>query len=285
MISYFFYRIAESLALLLPLRLAYTFATVLSYIYYIFAFRDRREVTANLKSIFPDKPGRDIATMRFQVFRNFAKYLVDFLRFKKINESYIRENIKLVNFEHIQEGLRRGKGVIILTAHLGNWELGGVVVSSLGYPLVSVALPHKSREVNRFFNEKRESKGLKILSLGSAAKSCLRALRQNQLLALLGDRVFAEKGRVVEFFGRPTLLPEGTAVLALQTQAAVVPGFMLRNPDDTFSLIFEKPIDFTLSKEREKNVEAIMIKCKEVFERYIRSYPQQWYMFRRFWEE
>jgi KDO2-lipid IV(A) lauroyltransferase len=285
MISYFFYLIAEALAVSLPLKSAYALATFLSYIYYIFAFRDRRQVTDNLKVIFPEKSKKDIAFIRFQVFRNFAKYLVDFLRFKKLDANYVKDNVRLINIDNIKEGLNRGKGVILLTAHLGNWELGGMVLSLSGYPFLTVVLPHKSKEVTKFFNEKRESKGLEVLSLGKAAKGCLRALRHNQVIALLGDRDFTEKGRVMDFFGKPALLPFGAAVLSWQTQAAVIPGFMLRNSDDTFSLVIEKPLEFLLSGEREKDLEIIMSQCKAVFEKYIRSYPDQWYMFRRFWKE
>ncbi|MBN2831350.1 MAG: lysophospholipid acyltransferase family protein [Candidatus Omnitrophica bacterium] len=285
MISYLFYRLGEALALTLPLKLAYALATFLSYVYYIFAFRDRRQVTDNLRVIFPLKNKKDIASIRFMVFRNFAKYLVDFFRFDKLDANYVKDNVKLFGLDNIKEGLSLGKGAILLTAHLGNWELGGLVLSLSGYPFLTVTLSHKSKEVTKFFDEKRESKGLKILSLGNAAKGCFKALKENQLIALLGDRDFTEKGRVMDFFGKPVFLPEGAAFLSLKTGAAIIPGFMLRNKDDTFSLIIEKSLEFTLSGNREKDLEIIMFKCKGVFEKYIRSYPDQWYMFRRFWRE
>ncbi|MDD5665213.1 MAG: lysophospholipid acyltransferase family protein [Candidatus Omnitrophica bacterium] len=285
MISYWFYKFSEALALAIPLKLAYALAKVLSGIYYIFAFRDRKMVTDNLKVIFPLKGNKEIASIRFKVFRNFAKYLVDFLRFKKLDKKYIRDNVKVINIESVEEGLRRGKGVILLTAHLGNWELGGMVISQLGYSLLSVALAHKSPKVDRFFNDKRESKGMEVLPLGKAAKGCLRGLRKNRLLALVGDRDFTDKGRITNFFGKPAILPEGAAVLSLQTGAVIIPGFMLRNNDDSFNLIFEKPLEFNLTMNRGNDLDIIISKCKSVLEEYIRAYPDQWYMFRRFWKE
>lgn len=285
MISYWFYKISEAIALLIPLRMAYALAKVLSGVYYIFAFRDRRMVTDNLKVIFPLKGDREIASIRFRVFRNFAKYLVDFLRFKKLDKKYISNNVKIINLESVKEGLGRGRGVILLTAHLGNWELGGMVISQLGYSLLTVALAHKSPKVDRFFNDKRESKGMEVLPLGKAAKGCLRGLRHNRLLALVGDRDFTDKGRVTDFFGKPAILPEGAAVLSLQTGAVIIPGFMLRNKDDSFSLIFDKPLEFNLSMNRDNDLDNIISKYKSVFEEYIRAYPDQWYMFRRFWKE
>ncbi|MFY9402726.1 MAG: lysophospholipid acyltransferase family protein [Candidatus Omnitrophota bacterium] len=285
MISYSFYRFAEVLALSLPLNLAYSVAILISATYYIFAFKDRKIVTQNLRAIFPKKTKREISSIRLRVFLNFAKYLVDFLRFKKIDMNYIKSKVTLKGIENIKEGLKAGKGVILLTAHLGNWELGGVVLSQLGYPLLSVALPHKSKKVDEFFNEKRQSKGIDIFPLGRAAKACLRALKENRLIALVGDRDFTDKGRPVYFFGKIALFPEGAAVLSLQRGSLIIPGFMLRNRDDSYDLIFEKPLEFTLGVSRRQDIDSIISKCAKVFEKYIYKYPDQWYMFRRFWRE
>jgi KDO2-lipid IV(A) lauroyltransferase len=285
MVSYISYRIGEMLCLSLPLRAAYGVAVFLSNIRYLFAFEDKRIVTGNLRSIFPDKNDKEISRIRLQLFHNFAKYLVDFLRFKKLNIDYIKKNVKIVNLEYIDEGLKGGKGVIVVTAHLGNWELGGVVVSMIGHSLSTVALAHKSKIVTDFFNAQRESKGLKVFLLGNAAKGCIRVLRDNEILALVGDRDFTEGGRLLDFFGKPSFFPEGPAVFSLHTGAAIIPGFMLRNEDDSFSLVFEKPLQYEVTGDRDKDLDTIITKYKSTFEKYIRFYPDQWYMFRRFWKE
>ena len=102
-------------------------------------------------------------------------------------------------------------------------------------------------------------------------------------MALAGDRDFTEKGMVLEFFGKPTFLPEGPAAFSLKTGAAIVPGFMLRNKDDSFTLSFEKPIEFTATGNTEKDTRELINRYKIVIEDYIRRFPGQWYMFRRFW--
>jgi KDO2-lipid IV(A) lauroyltransferase len=242
-------------------------------------------VTDNLKAIFPGKSGPEIAKIRQQVFRNFAKYLVDFFRFEKIDSRYIERYVRIKNIHHLDEALKNGKGAIVLTAHLGNWELGGVVVSLLGYPFYAVALPHKDRRVNEFFNYQRESKNLHVLPLGRAVRACLRLLKENKLVVLVGDRDFTEKGVVGEFFGRQAIFPEGPAAFALQTQAPIIPGFMLRNSDDTFTLQFEKPLTFKTTGEKEKDMREVIKEYTGIFEDYIRRYPDQWFMFRRFWKQ
>jgi KDO2-lipid IV(A) lauroyltransferase len=267
----------------IPLRTGYKLAVFFSDLHYIFADKDRRAVIGNLKAIFPEKSDKEIKKIRIWMFRNFAKYLVDFFRFEKLDKDYISKNIRIENIDNFDKALLKGKGVIVLSAHLGNWELGGVVVALLGYPLWAVVLPHKHKSVNNFFNFQRESKGVGIIQLGNAVRQSLNVLKENKVLALVGDRDFTEKGIVLDFFGKPTFLPEGAAAFSLKTGAAIVPGFMVRNSDDSFTLRIEKPLEFTLTGDKKNDVIEIISRYKIIFEDYIRKYPDQWYMFRTFW--
>ncbi len=207
MSNYYIYRFGQFLALSLPLRLAYLLAAFFAQGYYLFAFRDRRLVKANLKVIFPEKSNGQLRRISRRVFRNFAKYLVDFFRFEKFDRGYIDKRIKLENLCYFDQALAKGRGVVVLTAHLGNWELGGVVLAQLGYPFWAVALPHKNKKVDSFFNGQRNRKGVKVVAIGKAVRSCIAEIRKNHLVALVGDRDFTEKGIVLDFFGKPTHFP------------------------------------------------------------------------------
>ena len=266
----------------LPLKFSYILAVFVSDLHYIFADKDRQYTMANLKAIFPDKTNKEIRKIRRGMFRNFAKYLVDFFRFPIIDESYIRHYITIENRGYIDDALARKKGVIVLTAHLGNWELGGLVLGVLGYPFWAVALPHKNTKVNDFFNSRRESKGVHVIQFGKAARMCLSLLKDNCMVALVGDRDFSnDAGTVIDFLGKRTYLPKGPAKFALKTGAAILPGFMVRNPDDTFTLRIEKPIVCGTAD----TVETVTGEYKKIIEGYIKQYPHQWYMFRKFWIE
>lgn len=283
MFNYILYRIGQFIALHLPLKVGYKIAVFISDLHYIFVPRDRRAVKGNLKAIFPDKSDRDIRRIRITVFRNFAKYLVDFFRFSELTQEYIKRNIKIENIGYVDGALAKNKGVIILSAHIGNWELGGVVLGLLGYPFWAVALPHKDKRVNNFFNFQRESKGMKVIPLGRAVKECLNVFKNNGIVALAGDRDFTEKGLSLDFFGKPTFLPVGPAAFALKTGAVIVPGFMLRNSDDSFTLRFEQPIEPLSSNNNDNDLKELMTRSKTIIEGYIRRYPGQWFMFMRFW--
>ncbi|MDD5108943.1 MAG: lysophospholipid acyltransferase family protein [Candidatus Omnitrophica bacterium] len=283
MLNYYLYRFGQFIALNLPLKFVYCFAMFLADLHYFFAFRDRRFVRNNLRVIFPDKPIRDLRKISRKVFQNFAKYLVDFFRFEKLDLEYIDKNIKLENLHHFDDALSKGKGAIVLTAHLGNWELGGVVIAQLKYPFWVVALPHKNKKVNGFFDTQRNGKGVKVIAMGKAVRSCISEIRNNHMVALVGDRDFTEKGIVIDFFGKPTHFPKGPAALSLMTGALIVPGFMLRNPDDSFTLRIEKPIEFSPTGDREKDLAGLVTVYKKIIEDYIRKYPEQWYVFHKFW--
>lgn len=285
MLNYILYRIGQLIALYLPLKIAYQIALFVSDLRYLFSCKDRRIAKDNLKAIFPDKSDREIRKIRIRIFRNFAKYLVDFFRFSKLDVQYIKENIKIENIHYIDEALSKGKGAIIVSAHLGNWELGGVVVALLGYPFWAVALPHKYKKIDDFFNHQRGIKGMKVIPLGKAVKRSLEVLRENSVLALAGDRDFSEKGIVLHFFGKPTIFPQGPAALSLKTGATIIPGFMIRNREDSFTLRFEKPLNFTATGDRNNDFRELTTQFKDIFEEYIRKYPEQWYVFRKFWKD
>jgi len=284
-LNYYFYRLGQFIALILPLRLVYCFAVFLADLHYFFAFRDRRFVKANLRVIFPEAKNKQLRKISKKVFRNFAKYLADFFRFEKLNRAYIDKNIKLENLHYFDQALAVGKGVVVLTAHLGNWELGGVVLAQLGYPFWAVALSHKNKKVNDFFVAQRARKGVNVIAMGKAIRSCISEIRNNHMVALVGDRDFTEKGIVIDFFNKPTHFPEGPAALSLMTGASIIPGFMLRNSDDTFTLRIEKPVEFSPTGDKAKDLKNLITVYNGIVEDYIRRYPDQWYVFRRFWVE
>lgn len=285
MFNYLLYRAGQFIAFHLPLKIGYAVAVSLARAHCFFSASDRSAVENNLRAIFPDYPETTIRRLSVKTFENFAKYLVDFFRFQILDKEYVARNVKVENIHYLDPARYSQRGVITLTAHLGNWELGGVVIALLGYPLWVVARPHKQARVDRFFNRQREAKGVKVIPLGHAARLCLNLLKGNGLIALLGDVDFYKSGISAELFGRPALLPQGPAVFALKTGSLIVPGFMLRNPDDSFTLKFEEPIEPVVTGDKEKDIKELAGRYLRVMEGYIRNYPEQWYMFRRFWQQ
>ena len=277
------YKIGKFLALILPLNVGYLIAIILSDFHYLISKKDRDIILNNLRAIFPSKKEREIKKISVEVFRNFGKYLVDFFRFSKLNKEYILRNVKIEGREYLDRALKEKRGVVGLTCHMGNWELGGVVMAGLGYPICAVALPHRDIRVNNFFNRQREMKGLNVIPLGRAVRSCIESLKENKIVFILGDRDFTQGGIILDFFNRPSFLPRGPAVFSLMTGSPVIPGFMIREKNKKFRLIFEKPIQSTPTGDQKNDIKELTKRCIERIEEYVKKYPEQWLMFQRFW--
>ncbi len=289
MFKYYLYRLAYFLANRLSMALSYRIAIFLSDLHYVFSFRDRRAVKSNLRKILPSVPSEErLSALTREVFRNFGKYLAEFLRMEKmVDEDFIAKKVKVENSGHVRQALDKGKGAIIVTAHIGNWEMGAVLLSVLGYPVIAIALPHKERPVNDLFNHQREVKGITVIPTSGAIRKCIEYLKENKVVAIVGDRDFSSKGggEVLDFLGHKALIPKGAAIFSQMTGAPVIPTFLVREDDYTFCLSMGDPIfptkDAPASHERE-TILKIMSQYMAAIEEKIRQHPTQWLMFREF---
>lgn len=287
MFKFLLYKLGQFVVNLLPLQLAYSFAAFVSRIQYYFSFRDRKAVQKNLQAICGSLA--DVRSLSYDVFINMGKYLVEFFKMNtKIDEEYIRENVRLRGFEHIDGAVKRKKGVILVTAHIGNWELGAVILSVLGYPSMAVALPHKERPVNDLFNRQREMKGLTVVPPSSAVRRCMEHLRNGGLIALVADRDFSAHGIEMEFLGRKTMIPRGAAMFSVATGAPIVPTFLIRQETGKFEFSCYEPIippDQAESANEEEKIRGVIRQYLNVIEQQIRQYPSQWLLFREFGQQ
>jgi len=283
MYDFIHYKIGKFLSLILPLKVGYIIAIILSDLHFLTSQKDRDIILNNLRTIFPLKSEKEIKKIAIKVFRNFGKYLVDFFRFSKIDKEYIKRYVKVEGREYIDKVLKEGKGVVTLTAHIGNWELAGAVMAVLGYPICAIALPHKDKRVDNFFNRQRQMKGVKVIPLGRAVRSCIESLKNNKIISILGDRDFTQGGMILDFFNHSSSIPKGPAAFSLITGAPIIPGFMIREKDDKFRLILEEPISFSPSGDREKDIQELTKKCIRRIEEYVKKYPDQWCCFGKFW--
>ena len=283
MFNYLLYRIGEGLALCLPSRILYGLAWIISTLQYLFSRQDRTSVRENLKAIFPDIDRRLLEKYTKGVFLNFGLYLANFLRFKKIDLNYLKEHLIIEGLAEVDKALAQKKGLIILSGHIGNWELGGIALGLLGYPINAITLTHKDPRVNQFFNRQREKKGFKAIPLGKAVRGCLEAFSRNEIVCILGDRDFTQGGLVVDFFGRPSLIPKGPAVFFLKNKVPIVMALSLQEDSDKFRLSFSPAIQFQSSGNYEEDLILFTKDYLKRIESSIRRLPWQWAMFRRFW--
>ncbi|MFH1305775.1 MAG: lysophospholipid acyltransferase family protein [Candidatus Omnitrophota bacterium] len=281
---YVLYAIGRKLALVLSQETFYKVAVFLADIYYIFARSDRRNLTGNLKVILKTNEDKVIKEHVRNVFRNFNKYLVDFFRFSELTRDYMISQALIEGKQNIDQALTAGKGAILVSAHIGNWELGGAIVASMGYELYAIALNHDDERIDNFFALQRNTAGMKTIPIGAQLKNCFKVLRKNNLLAIVGDRVFSDNGLEVNFFGRPTVLPKGPAFFNLRTGAPLIPTFTMRDKDGRFRMVFERPLETCLTGDEKTDIKRITESYVAVLEKYVRNYPDQWYICKKMWE-
>lgn len=283
--NFYLYQIAQFLVRCLPLKAAYAVAIALADAHYLLSKADRLAVTANLKVItgraqVPPAMVRD-------VFRNFAKYLADFFLMEKfLTHEYIKTHVHIDNIDCLDEVLKKGKGCIMVSAHLGNWELAAAVFTILKYPFSAVALPHKDPRVNKFFNDKRAHFGVRIISTAVAIRRCMEELKAKGLVALLAERDFNQHGMIMDFLGRPTMIPKGAALFALKTGTPIMPAFFTRRDGDHFYFRFHDviyPPSIPDGQITDAHIRALIAQYVPVIEKEIRQEPTQWLMFREFW--
>ncbi|MDD5069787.1 MAG: lysophospholipid acyltransferase family protein, partial [Candidatus Omnitrophica bacterium] len=218
---YYLFYLGRVLALLIPRRVCYFLAKIIALIYYNFSRSDRKAVLSNLSPIIDDEKTR-IVTAR-KVFINFAYYLVDFFRYRKLDLSFIEKYVVISGLDNLNRCFAENKGVVLLSAHLGNYELGGAVLALLGYPFCALALPHRDKRVNRFFDNQRNLVGVEVIPTGGVSRRCLSSLRKGKIVAFLGDRDFSGKGVRTAVGNSYSFLPKGPAFFSFKTGAYILP--------------------------------------------------------------
>ncbi len=265
----------------LPRRLCYWFARRFADFYSGRAPVDRESVRRNLTAVM----GREASSQEVrEVFRQFAMYLVDFFRFSRLTREEVRRWIRIEGVEHMEEALRKGKGAIGLSAHLGNYELAAAVLGLLGFPVYAMVFVHQNPRVDAFFTRQRARVGVHGIRVQGKnhrvlLEASLSALNRNGILALVGDRDFFDHGFDLPFFGRTVKIPRGPAAFSVRTGAPIVPGFLVREQDGRYRFVLEPPITVPEGLPREQAVRRMTEQCVEVMSRYIRRYPTQWYLF------
>lgn len=279
------YRIGIFIALNTPIRAGYRIAAFASSLYAFFSLADRDALNDNLKQLFPDYEDDRLKSIASQIFINFGKYLVDFFRFSLIDADYIKRYVKVEGRHHLDEVLKQKKGAILTSAHIGNWELGGVALAALGFPLSVVALTHKQDNIDKFFTQQRLEKGVGVIPVGIAVRRCFKVLANNGAIALVSDRDYFDNGLEVEFFGKKAIIPKGPALFSRRCQAPIVPVFMLRNKDDTFTLKILEPIMPVNTHNEQEDLISVTERVIKTIESVVKENPEQWFVFKRFWEK
>lgn len=288
----FFFQFCSTL---IPRPIQKFFSVVVGDLFYLLMRKTRANVRKNIEGIGRGRwSNGKIDVITRKTFQNYGQYLLDYMVMHRLRlsnkERWIEEE---VGGEYMVEALQRGKGVICITPHLGNWEIGGLLFSFRGGKLSVLTLDERDRDTKSFREEMRKSRKIKNLYIDPrddspmAILDVVKTLRQNEIVAMLGDRIESQKTMIFEFFGKETLFPIGVGIIAMATGAAVLPVFVVMEQNRKYRGIIEAPIYFesSIRGDREVILRKGMENLIKKFEGYIEKYPDQWYNFYSYWDE
>jgi KDO2-lipid IV(A) lauroyltransferase len=270
----------------MPRRIAYPTAKTLARLGFHLARRQRRAGLHNLQMAFPELSQNARERILRGSFENLGRLLVEFTHMPELNKGNICRFVVHDGLENYLEGLRRGRGVIFMTAHFGAWELSSFAHAVYGYPLRFVVRPIDNPRVERLISTYRTRSGNIPIERRSAARDILKALRQNEAVGILFDQNTTRSEAVfAEFFGIPAATTPALALFALRTGAAVVPGFLIWDASlRKHRLRLDPPVQLIETGNLDHDVLENTKVFNKILEGYIRSYPDQWLWIHRRWK-
>lgn len=262
----------------LPRPLARGTATMLAPLLYSLAPRLRRTAEFNLRLAFPECNDAQREQIIRGMVRNLGWMAAEFARFPKYRRENIERVIVLEGHENFLDAQQRGKGVLVLTGHIGAWELSSFAHALYGFPLHYLARPLDNRRLDRLVNHYRCLSGNQPILKNESARDLLKILRAQGTVGILADQnTMPEEGVFVDFFGSPACTTAGIARVALHTNAPVVPGYAYWDKGiGKYKLRFEPAVRLTRTGDAARDIVVNTEKFTKVIEQIIRKHPEQW---------
>jgi len=240
--------------------------------------RDRYRINRHLGLAYGNRYTTAERTMIGRTFFiNSARNIVDLARLRKHYRDEIEPIISVEGLDHLKRAYNRGRGMIGVTGHLGNFEMLAAYVAGLGYPTAVIGRELYDSRLDRLVVGNRSAAGVTNISTTASPREVIKWLRGGGILGVLIDTdSFRVRGRFIPSFGRLAFTPIGQSILALRTGAAVVPLAFLRTADNRYRLVIKPEVHVEPSDDRDQAAYELTLKCTRELERIIDEDPAQW---------
>ena len=271
----------------LPHRLVLSIGKICGSLAFWTLWRERHRAIRNISSalggVYPPRRLHGIVKASYQ---NIGKSLLEVLNLNRLSMDEVDRLVRFEGEEYLKEAAARGRGIILLTAHMGNWEIGGVAVTKRYGPLGVVASPMYDPWLDSIVVGIRSHWNIQTVLRADprSPRQILSLLRQGGTLGIFIDQNTRVDGVEVPFFGREAHTPSGPATLALRTDAAVVMGFMVREADGGHVFVIKKPIELIRSGNKEEDIRANTALFTSTVEEAVRCNPDQWIWMHNRWK-
>jgi KDO2-lipid IV(A) lauroyltransferase len=247
--------------------------------------RHRLIALYNLKISFPEKDITETIAIAKRVYRNIALVGAELFDIPTLTADNISDILEVEGLENCGQALEQGRGILLFSAHFGNWELSAAALSFLLQPLVVVYRPLDNAVLDDMILQLRSATGNTLLPKERAMRQMLRYLQKNRIVGILIDQNMArQEGVFVEYFSHVACTSDATAQLALRTKAAVIPSFALRIPGGKYRLLIGKAMETIDTGDWDADVLANTQNYTKAVEAMVRQYPDQWLWVHHRWK-
>ena len=260
------------------------FRSLLMLFYYI-SPRHRLIAIHNLSRSFPEKSVSEIISIAKGSFRHIGIMAAEFFEIPYITKANVHKYVEFDGFEHIKKALEKKKGVLSILAHFGNWELMSAALPLGAQPVNIIYRPLDSPLVENLIGWTRTAPGNALVPKEGSIRKTIRLLAKNQIMAILIDQnVAVREGIFIDFFGRPACTGIGLAVLALNTEAPVLPCFMIRMKDGRYKCLLQPAVEIVKTGDSEEDIRVNTQNFNRVIEDIVRQYPDQYFWVHQRWK-
>ncbi len=269
--------------LYIPLKIALFAGKIIGDTAYHLNPKRRAIAYANVKAAFRDKQPDEMRKIVRRHFRNLGINVIEIFRMPKMNKRYMDTKMTVKGIENLERVLNEKRGVIFLTAHFGNWELAPLLVSHKGYNLNVFAREQKHPRLNGILNRYRWMTGSRVVSKGSV-REIIKILRSGDLVAMLSDQDAGANGVFVDFFGRPASTAPGVVSFGINTGAAILPAFIIREGAGRHRIEILKEIKPGSEGSKEEKIKKVLSDANRITESFITKHPEQWLWSHKRWK-
>ncbi|HMG94890.1 MAG TPA: lysophospholipid acyltransferase family protein [Gemmatimonadaceae bacterium] len=244
----------------------------------------KRVVESQIAAAFPDLRHEAVLRLARESYRHLGRTFIETALLDSLGKDGLQRLVETVEgWEEIEEVMSKGKGAVLVTGHIGNWELAGAYVAARGIPLDAIVRGMANPLFDAYINHTRAVSGMTVVHDSEAVRRTPRSLRAGRAVAFVADQgVMGLASTFVPFFGRPAKTPRGAAVFALRFDTPVVFVVALRQPNGRYRIVVER-IEAPQTGDRDRDVDAIVARFTQHLEKWVRAVPAQYFWQHRRW--
>ena len=270
---------------IIGLKFSRKFSVLIAYLFYYFIPIRKDVVLDNLQHAFPEYSKDKISEIAFGCYRSFCITLSEILYMPRLSREQLKNNMICENRNLIMEKLKEGNGLILLSAHFGNWEyVATSVAAQLDQKFYVVVKSQRNPYVDKWMNKMRTRWTNEIVSLGISIRNIFAVILKKGIVAMVADQRGPKEGIKLDFFGRLTSVYTGPAVLSLRTNTPILIGISVRQKDFTYKLNLVEIDRNNLPEDHDGKVKVITERMIRILESVIRENPEQWLWMHKRWK-